>query len=141
METYFGLPEEVKFCKRCVISNQRPNLTVELKHTIKEVKQTILFDDDGICDACKFHEFKSDGIDWEIREQEHRLNLNNIRFIEKFYNFCIRYAFFPLSRLDSFSFATKTNDSACLEEIIDYELNGVFESKGKITGMPRRENT
>ena len=70
METYFGLPEEVKFCKRCVISNQRPNSTVELKHTIKEVKQTILFDEDGICDACKFHEFKSDGIDWEIREQE-----------------------------------------------------------------------
>jgi N-acetyl sugar amidotransferase len=70
METYFGLPGEVKFCKRCVISNQRPNSTVELKHTIKEVKQTILFDEDGICDACKFHEFKSDGIDWEIREQE-----------------------------------------------------------------------
>ena len=70
METYFGLPEEVKFCKKCVISNQRPNSTVELKHTIKEVKQTILFDEDGICDACKFHEFKSDGIDWDRREQE-----------------------------------------------------------------------
>ena len=70
METYFGLPEEVKFCKKCVISNQRPNSTVELKHTIKEVKRTILFDEDGICDACKFHEFKSDGIDWDLREQE-----------------------------------------------------------------------
>jgi len=70
METYFGLPEEVKFCKRCVISNQRPNSTVELNHTIKEKKQTILFDEDGICDACKFHDYKSDGIDWDLREQD-----------------------------------------------------------------------
>ena len=24
-KAYFGLPEKVKFCKRCVISNQRPS--------------------------------------------------------------------------------------------------------------------
>ena len=24
-KAYFGLPQEVKFCKSCVISNQRPN--------------------------------------------------------------------------------------------------------------------
>ena len=27
----YGLPEEVRFCKKCVISNQRPNSTVEFK--------------------------------------------------------------------------------------------------------------
>ena len=31
IEAFFGLPPEVKFCKKCVISNQRPNSTVEMK--------------------------------------------------------------------------------------------------------------
>ena len=31
----YGLPEEIQFCKRCVISNQRPNSAVEFKHTKK----------------------------------------------------------------------------------------------------------
>ncbi len=30
-EAYFGLPNEVLFCRRCVISNQRPNSAVELR--------------------------------------------------------------------------------------------------------------
>ena len=29
--TKYGLPQEVVFCKRCVISNQRPNSAVEYK--------------------------------------------------------------------------------------------------------------
>ena len=28
-ENKFGLPREVKFCKKCVVSNQRPNSTIE----------------------------------------------------------------------------------------------------------------
>jgi hypothetical protein len=28
-EAYYGLPREVTFCKTCVISNQRPNSTIE----------------------------------------------------------------------------------------------------------------
>ena len=28
-ETYYGLPQNVEFCSRCVISNQRPNSAVE----------------------------------------------------------------------------------------------------------------
>ena len=27
----YGLPEKVKFCKKCTISNQRPSSTVEFK--------------------------------------------------------------------------------------------------------------
>ena len=34
-EPLFGLPKEVKFCKKCVISNQRPNSTVEMKNSNK----------------------------------------------------------------------------------------------------------
>ena len=32
--TLYGLPQEVRFCSRCVISNQRPNSAVEYEHTM-----------------------------------------------------------------------------------------------------------
>jgi N-acetyl sugar amidotransferase len=66
---YFGLPENVVFCKRCVISNQRPSSTVEFTHKKGENKQTIGFDDEGVCDACRFHDIKEKQIDWAKREQ------------------------------------------------------------------------
>ena len=33
----YGLPEEVLFCKKCVISNQRPASIPEFKHKKKGV--------------------------------------------------------------------------------------------------------
>ena len=42
METYYGLPPEVKFCSNCVMSNQRPVSEIEFKHTIKTKKNTQL---------------------------------------------------------------------------------------------------
>lgn len=69
LEAYYGLPQEVKFCNKCVMSNQRPASTVEFKHTIKSKKTTINFDDEGVCDACRVAESK-ENIDWESREQE-----------------------------------------------------------------------
>jgi N-acetyl sugar amidotransferase len=71
-EAFYGLPGEVKFCRRCVISNQRPNSAVEYEHTKASKKVTIRFDSDGICDACKFAERKRQGIDWEARDAELR---------------------------------------------------------------------
>lgn len=68
-KAYFGLPEEVIFCKHCVISNQRPNSSVEFKHKQDEKKATIGFDDQGVCDACRYHETKEKQISWEKREQ------------------------------------------------------------------------
>lgn len=70
MKTKYGLPEKVIFCKKCVISNQRPSSTVEFKHTKKEKKETIVFEEDGICDACKYAEYKDNEIDWKTREKE-----------------------------------------------------------------------
>jgi len=64
----FGLPEDVIFCKKCVISNQRPSSTVEFKHKADEKKATIGFDADGICDACKFQDTKESQINWGKRE-------------------------------------------------------------------------
>jgi N-acetyl sugar amidotransferase len=67
-KAFFGLPEQVVFCKRCVISNQRPSSTVEFKHKVTEKKATIGFGDDGVCDACRYHEIKDARIDWRARE-------------------------------------------------------------------------
>ena len=55
-KAFYGLPEQVVFCKSCVISNQRPSSTVEFKHAADEAKKTIGFGEDGICDACRYHQ-------------------------------------------------------------------------------------
>ncbi|MBX7059475.1 MAG: N-acetyl sugar amidotransferase [Leptospirales bacterium] len=68
--TLYGLPQTVSYCKKCVISNQRPNSAVEYKHTKESRKATINFDMHGICDACNFAERKRYAIDWNLREQQ-----------------------------------------------------------------------
>lgn len=68
--TLYGLPEEVIFCSRCVVSNQRPNSCVEHKNTAATPKTTIRFVD-GVCDACRVAERKK-SIDWAERERELR---------------------------------------------------------------------
>ena len=40
----YNLPKEVKFCKECVVSNQRPRIT---------------FDKNGVCNACTNAKIKS----------------------------------------------------------------------------------
>lgn len=72
LDVKYGLPREVKFCTRCVISNQRPNSAVEYQHTTDSKKTTIHFDAEGVCDACRFAERKRTGIDWDEREKELR---------------------------------------------------------------------
>lgn len=50
----YELPAEIVYCKRCVISNQRPR---------------IVFDSDGICTGCRYFEYKNK-INWAEREKE-----------------------------------------------------------------------
>jgi len=69
-EVFYGLPEEVIYCKNCVISNQRPNSAVEYKHSTDTKKNTIRFDKNGVCDACNFTKKKNSQINWEDREKE-----------------------------------------------------------------------
>ncbi|OGF64196.1 LPS biosynthesis protein [Candidatus Giovannonibacteria bacterium RIFCSPHIGHO2_01_FULL_45_24] len=66
----YGLPQEVKFCKKCVISNQRPNSAIEFAHTSNTRKATINFDAEGVCDACRFAKIKKTQIDWAERERQ-----------------------------------------------------------------------
>jgi len=46
--------EPIRFCKKCVVSNQRPR---------------IVFDDDGVCSACRYAEMKENQINWDEREK------------------------------------------------------------------------
>ena len=69
-EAYYGLPENVAFCQRCVMSNQRPASTAEFRHTIDSKKTTLAFDKEGICDACRVAEQKEKLINWQEREKE-----------------------------------------------------------------------
>lgn len=64
----YGLPEEVKFCKKCTVSNQRPVSSVEFKSSNTQ-KKGINFDKNGICDACNYTEIKNN-INWEEREKK-----------------------------------------------------------------------
>lgn len=68
----YGLPSDVAYCAKCVISNQRPNSAVEYTHTKDSKKKTINFDEHGVCDACNFAEQKKSVIDWEERDRRLR---------------------------------------------------------------------
>ena len=65
LEAFFGLPNNVEFCNNCVISNQRPNSTVEMKNLNKK-KETIKFNN-GVCSACE-NNFDKNLINWKERE-------------------------------------------------------------------------
>lgn len=51
----YNLPSEVVYCTKCTISNQRPRIT---------------FDENGVCSACNYAEYKRSQIDWKQRELE-----------------------------------------------------------------------
>ena len=43
LDKIYSLPKDVKFCKKCVISNQRPRMK---------------FNSKGICGPCEYFEYK-----------------------------------------------------------------------------------
>lgn len=65
----YGLPLDVKFCCKCTMSNQRPASSVEFRNVKGQLKQSLAFDEHGMCDACKFAELKK-RIDWAERERQ-----------------------------------------------------------------------
>ncbi len=72
LDAKYGLPADVKFCRLCVMSNQKPNAAVEYAHTKDSKKATVHFDADGVCDACRYMEKKRKTIDWDARDAELR---------------------------------------------------------------------
>ena len=55
---------EIKYCTKCLMPNSRPR---------------IVFDKEGVCNACRHAERKSVGIDWELRRKEFVEILNRFR--------------------------------------------------------------
>ena len=68
LEAKYGLPSHVQFCVRCVMSNQRPSSTREYDHTAESKKETIHFDAEGVCDACRVAQAKA-SLNWADRER------------------------------------------------------------------------
>ncbi len=73
----YGLPDKICYCKECVVSNQRPNSTVEFKSS-SNIKKGIYFDQKGVCDACNYNKHKQK-IDWKKREEKLFEILKNYR--------------------------------------------------------------
>tara|TARA_A100001388_G_scaffold102838_1_gene75006 strand:- start:4316 stop:5632 length:1317 start_codon:yes stop_codon:yes gene_type:complete len=88
LQVKYGLPKKIKFCVKCGISNQRPNSTIEFKHNKNSKKETINFDSNNICDACRTAEKKSSEIDWDKREFELKQLCNKFRSLNGSYD-CI----------------------------------------------------
>jgi N-acetyl sugar amidotransferase len=86
--TYYGLPNEVTFCSKCVISNQRPNSVVEFKNKASDDKEVINIGEDGICSACHYNEIKNE-IDWKDREYQLIELCKKIKKESKSYYDCI----------------------------------------------------
>lgn len=55
IQELYNLPSEIIYCKKCTISNQRPRIT---------------FNDEGVCSACEYAEFKKTKINWNQRDNE-----------------------------------------------------------------------
>ncbi len=58
LRTYFGLPKKIIFCKKSLISNQRPNSSIEFNHNKKSKKKTLAIDKHGISDSWKYSRIK-----------------------------------------------------------------------------------
>jgi N-acetyl sugar amidotransferase len=66
----YGLPEHVMFCKRCVMSNQRPASIPEFRHLPdRQGAKYMHIDEEGVCDACR-HADQKEAINWKVREEE-----------------------------------------------------------------------
>ena len=70
LTAYWELPEKVKFCTRCVLSNQKPQSVNEYEHRSDSSKDTLPFDEEGVCLACRQMGKVNSQIDWDQREKE-----------------------------------------------------------------------
>ena len=69
LKALYGLPNKVLFCKKTLISNQRPSSTVEFTNNIKSKKQTLFIDKNGLSDSWKYSQIKKK-INYKLREKK-----------------------------------------------------------------------
>ena len=79
----YGLPRKVIFCKKTLISNQKPTSSIEFYHNLKSKKKTLFIDKNQISDSWKYSRIKKK-INYKKREKEllkllerHRSNNRN----------------------------------------------------------------
>ena len=79
----YGLPRKVIFCKKTLISNQKPTSSIEFNHNLKSKKKTLFIDKNQISDSWKYSRIKKK-INYQKREKEllkllekHRSNNRN----------------------------------------------------------------
>ena len=71
LKNMYGLPTQIKYCKKCNVINQRPTSTNEYNHDINTNQIPIKFNKEDICFACESVEKKwNKKINWEEREKE-----------------------------------------------------------------------
>ena len=58
LKNYYGLPKKVIFCKKTLISNQRPNSAVEFNHNKNSKKDTLKFNKNGISESWRYSRLK-----------------------------------------------------------------------------------
>ena len=68
LKAFYGLPKKVLFCKKSLISNQRPNSSIEFLSNKNSKKKTIGFQN-GISDSWKYSRLKKK-IDFNKRKKE-----------------------------------------------------------------------
>ena len=69
LKSFYGLPKKVVFCKKSLISNQRPNSSIEFMSSAKSKKKTLFIDKNGISDSWKYSRIKKK-INYKKRELE-----------------------------------------------------------------------
>lgn len=80
---FYGLPSKVIFCKKTLISNQKPTSSIEFNHSSKSKKKTLFIDKNQISDSWKYSRIKKK-INFKKRERKllkllerHRSNNKN----------------------------------------------------------------
>ncbi len=68
-KVYYGLPSEVMFCKKTLMSNQKPNSAVEFTHNKNSKKDTLKFDKKGISESWYYSRLKKK-INYNLREKK-----------------------------------------------------------------------
>ena len=85
LKTFYGFNKKVIYCKKCLVSNQRPTSTVEFRNKGLN-KETIKFNNEQVCSACQFQEIKDTKVNWEDREKELKDLCNRFRKKNKAYD-------------------------------------------------------
>ena len=57
-KTFYGLPQKVLFCKKSLMSNQRPNSVIEFLHNKHSKKKTLELDKNGVSETWKYSRLK-----------------------------------------------------------------------------------